>query len=85
MSLRLFSLNRDPNAAFDWTIAEAIRSALIVQPTMNCIDKISDYRLVRRLFVELGLQMRILIRRLNRNSDAALDWIAALFVGFSLS
>ena len=46
-------LNRDSNAALDWIAAEATRSALIIQQTMNYINQISNHLFVRRLFVEL--------------------------------
>ena len=66
-------LNRDLNAALELFAVGSNQSAKPVQPALKRIDQVADYRLVGRLFVEKVLQVRILIRRLNGDSDAAFD------------
>ena len=66
-------LNRDLNAALELFAVGSNHSAKPVQPALKRIDQVADYRLVGRLFVEKVLQVRILIRRLNGDSDAAFD------------
>ena len=66
-------LNHNFRAMFDLIDISSNHSAKPVQPVLKRIDQVADYRLVGRLFVEKVLQVQILIRRLNGDSDAAFD------------
>ena len=73
-------LNHNFRAMFDLIDIGSNHSAKPVQPALKRVDQVADHRLVGRLFVEKVLQVQILIRRLNGDSDAAFN-LAGTCVG----